>query len=147
MINDFLITEVNLEGFQIVHGSMFRKQPVPQLTLWKNALQFNTASYNLLSRCDTVHILINQKTRQILVRPCPSKDTDAVAWIKNPVEPRATRIECTSLMKQIFSGWGFDAAYHYRSSGILVKNEERLMLCYDFRKPEVLDGLKLVKHT
>ena len=84
MINDFLITDINLEGFQVVHGGYFQKQQASQMTLWKNAVQFNTKTFQTLSNCECIRMLVNKKARQILIQPCPSKDPDAISWLRTP---------------------------------------------------------------
>ena len=145
MINDFLINDINLDGFQMVQGGLFRKQQAPLMTLWKNAVQFNPTAYTMLNRCEAVHLLVDIKARQIVVRPCPSSDADAILWNRNPEEPKTTRIECASFTKQLFNSWNMESAFHYRSAGILVRYEDRMMLLFDFRRAEIWNGIKRVK--
>lgn len=147
MIGDTLINDVSLDGFHTINGGFFLRQQAAQMTLWKNAIQFNTVSYMMLSRCASVKMLLNIKTQQILIQPCSSKEPDAVAWLKNPEEPRTQKITCESLTKQLYKAWSWDPQLHYVANGSLVQNEDRLMLLFDFSDPEVKDGVKSAKPT
>ena len=145
MVNELLIGNINMEGFQVIHGVYFQRQQAPQMTLWKDAVQFNQTAYSMLSKCESVKMLLNAKSRQILVQPCLSKDPNSIAWLKNPDDPKTMKLLCEQFTRQLFDAWGLETAYHYRAYGTLVQSDERLMLLFDFQKPEVWNGLKLVK--
>ena len=146
MINDFIISDVNLEGFQVVHSGYFLKQQAPQMTLWRNAVQFNTMAYLMLSKCECIKMMIHNKARQILIQPCASKDPDAITWLKNPNDAKTTKLLCEALTRQIFVSWDLDKALHYRTNGTLVRSDERLMMLFDFKSAEAWNGMKMVKH-
>ena len=60
-------------------------------------------------------------------------------------DPKTRRLACEPLTRQIFDGWGWDINYHYRTNGMLVRSEDRLMMLFDFKTPEIWDGMKMVK--
>ena len=47
-------------------------------------------------------------------------------------------------MHQIFDMWGLDKELHYRANGKLVTADRKIMLLFDFNRPEAWRGLKMV---
>ena len=46
---------------------------------------------------------------------------------------------------QLYEQWGWNEALRYRSNGKLVKYDRKLTLLFDFTRPEIWKGMKLVK--
>lgn len=145
MPEDFVIADINMDGFQVVRSQYFSRMLEPSMTLWNSAIAFNGPSYNALNNCEAVQLWVHPAAKRILVRPCPSKDPDAVNWIKNPTNPRTTKLECSMFTKQLFSAWGWDTALRYRTNGKLVKYDRKLMLLFDFNNPEKWKGTNMVR--
>lgn len=144
MQDEFNINEISLEGYQIVRGQYFSRQIEPSLTLWYSSIAFNLASFSALNNCESISIMINSNTRCVIIKPVSSKDRDAVNWLKPPDSQKYRKLECSKFTRQLFELWGWDKDLHYRTNGRLVSADKKLMLLYDFSKPEAWRGLKLV---
>lgn len=144
MQDDFNIGEISLDGYQVVRGQYFSRMIQPSCSVWYSSIAFNAASFDTLNSCDSVSILVNGNTRCILVKPVPSKDRDALSWLRKNQNHKYQKIECSRFTHQIFELWGWDQELHYRTNGRLVMVDKKLMLLFDFAKPELWRGLKMV---
>lgn len=139
------ICDVSLDGFQIVNSLYFSRVLEPTMTLFKTAISFSCSALNALQGCDAVHIMVNEKTRCIIARPCSTKDPNAVSWSKNVKKNTGNRIECTAFARQIYEGWGLNPDVRYKASGKLVQADKKVMLLFDFNHCEAWHGNKVVK--
>lgn len=142
---DYAISDISLEGFQVVSGHYFVRCNEPAMTLWQTAISFNAASFAALNNCDMVQILVNDKKRCIIVKPVSSKEKDALNWNKKSPKASHNRIECASFGRQLYEQWNFEPENRYRASGRLVQCDSKVMLLYDFSHPESWKGSKPVK--
>lgn len=145
MQEDFVIGDISMDGFQVVRGLYFSRMLEPSLTLWSTSVSFNVPAYNALNNCESVQLLVNLEKRTILIKPVPSKEPDAINWIRDPSSPKTTKMECSLFTRQLFSKWGWDDTCRYRANGKLVKYDRKLMLLFDFNRPELWKGMKLVR--
>lgn len=144
IMHDMQANEISLQGFQLVRGQMFSRQTEPAMTIWYGSASFNMACYAALNDCTSIQMLVNSDDRKILIRPCPSKDKDAVTWISDIATKKHKKLECSKLMHQLFDLWGLKKEYHYRANGKLVISDQKVMLMFDFSEPEAWYGLKMV---
>ena len=144
---DFVIGDISMDGFQIVQGRYFSRQLESALTLWRRAVSFNVPAYTALNNCESIQLLVHPDAKRIVIKPSLSKDQDAINWIKDPSNPKSTKLECSMFTKQLFETWGWDETLRYRAIGKLVKFDRKLMLLFDFRHPEIWEGMKLVKEN
>ena len=144
MQDEFNICEISLDGFQVVRGQYFSRQLEPLFTIWYSNISFNTAAFTALNNCESVSIMVNNKTRCVIIKPVPSKDKDAISWLKPPENQKYRKLECSRFTQQLFQLWEWDKELHYRTNGRLVSADKKLMLLFDFTKPEILRGLKVV---
>ncbi len=147
MAFDVGIKTVSLDGFQIVQRKYFSRQIEPAMTIWDTAVAFNTASHDALNNCESIEIYVNEKEKCIAIMPVPSKDKDAVQWIRGGKKTKYNRIECTMFARQLFKSWKLDPKYHYRTPGKLVQCDNKLMILFDFSQHEVWSGSRLVKES
>lgn len=92
---DFVIGDINMDGFQVVRGLHFSRMLEPSLKVWNTAISFNVPAYSALNNCESVQMLVNLEQRKILVKPVPSKEPDAINWIRDPAKPKTTKMECS----------------------------------------------------
>jgi len=144
MQDDFNINEISLDGYQVVRGQYFSRVMEPSCSIWYSSIAFNTAAFDALNSCESVSILVNGNAKCIIVKPVPSKDRDAVNWLRTKEKQKYRKIECSKFTHQIFDMWDWDKELHYRTNGRLVKVDKKLMLLFDFTKPELWRGLKMV---
>ena len=142
-MNDALISEIDLDGYQIVRGQYFQKQSEPVLTLFQTAIAFGQGVFQALNNCEAIHVLLSNRGRSIVIRPVASNTPDAVLW-KKRAEPKYTKIECPQLTRNIYERWGLDKNCHYRAFGKTVQADRKLLILFDFTDPVVYEGLKRV---
>lgn len=143
----FDVTDISLDGFQVVRSQYFSRLIEPAMTLWLTGIAFNVAAYSALNNCETVQILVNNKDKSILIKPVSSRDDDAVNWIKTPQKPASKKIESSIFGKQIYKSWGLDEKRRYRANGRLVQCDKKLMLLFCFSSCEAWEGTKMVKEN
>lgn len=144
---DIGIKTISLEGFQVVQSKYFSRLTLPIMTLWESAIAFNIASHEAFNNCECIEIYVNEKAKNIAIMPTPSKEKEAVQWIKRDKKYRNNRIECTMFARQLFKAWKLDPRYHYRTPGKLVQCDKKLMILFDFSHYEVWSGGKMVKEN
>jgi hypothetical protein len=142
--DEFNINEISLNGFQVVRGLYFSRQLEPSFTIWYSSVAFNMAAFSALHNCESISILINSDTRCVIIKPITSKDRDAINWLKPPDYQKHQKLECARFTHQLFDLWQWDKELHYRTNGRLVTSDKKLMLIFDFSRPEVWRGLKMV---
>ena len=144
MQDEFNFGEISLDGFQVVRGHYFSRQLEPLLTMWYSSISFNMSAFSALHNCESVSIMVNNKTRCVIIKPISSKDKDAINWLKPPENHKYRKLECTRFTQQLFLLWEWNKELHYRTNGRLVTADKKLMLLFDFSRPEVWRGLKMV---
>lgn len=146
-MSDYLLNEIDLDGYQVVRSQYFQKQAEPILTLCSNAIAFGQGAYQAFNNCEAVHILLSDKTKSILVRPASTSSTDAVVWRRSKAEPKYCKLDCPQLARKIYDQWGLDKNLRYKAFGRLVQAEQKILLLFDFNEAEIYDGAKKVdKH-
>ena len=145
--NELFIDEIKLDGFQVISGNLFKKESQPLLSMWANRIAFNKQAIKALHYCETVQLRIHPKKKQILVSPISSSDKDAIAWCKTTELKQPLKLECNTLTSQIYSMWGWNKYWHYRTYGKQVKSNGKVMLLFDFSDCECFDGNKPVKNN
>lgn len=136
---------IDLAGYQVTKAELFAHTKEPAITVWEDRIKFNMACLRRFPGVTHIQLLVNPEAKRILVKPAPSKDSDAINWIKNLSAPRTSKLECSMFTKQLFETWGWDEAMRYRTNGKLVKFDRKLMLLFDFNRPEIWKGMKMVR--
>ena len=95
------IRSISLDGFQLVNCKYFSRSSEPIMTLFSSAVSFNAASKEALNCCESVEILINEKSKSIIVRPAVnSKHSEAIKWKKPSGKAQYSRIECSMFSRK-----------------------------------------------
>lgn len=139
------IKSISLDGFQLVNCKYFSRVSEPIMTLFQSAIAFNAASKEALNRCESIEILINEKSKSIIVRPAVnSKATEIIKWKRGSGKAQYCRIECSAFAKKIYGLWNLDKQYSYKTIGRLVQCDKKVMLLFDFSNREVWQGSKMI---
>ena len=136
--DDFAIGDINLDGFQVVKGNYFNRQIEPYMSFRETSISFNVSAYKALNCVSTVHILVNQQSRKILIRPINSDDADSITWLKDIEQLNSKPIECAPFTRPLYEMWRWKSKTRYRAYGKLVKSEKKVMLLFDFSAPEII---------
>lgn len=133
------IEEVSLEGFQVVSVSYFTNHTfcrTPTCTFWPTGITFNKLALSALNNSERIRIEINSEKKCILIIPVTMKDKDSILWRKNVKEYAPRRIESIRFSTTIYELWGWNPECSYRAAGRIVSAESKVMLLFDFNKPE-----------
>jgi hypothetical protein len=136
--DDFAIGDINLDGFQVVKGNYFNKQIEPYMAFRETSVSFNVSAYKALNCVATVHIMVNQANRKILIRPVGSDDVDSITWIRNFDNLSSKPMECAAFTRPLYEMWKWKPKTRYRAYGKLVQCDKKLMLVFDFSSPEII---------
>lgn len=133
------IPEISIDGFKVVSGKMFAHLPrkgEPTCTLWNNRISFNMMALQSINSCERVRIEVNPKTKGLLVIPVTIQDKDGVRWVQGADKITPRKIFCREFSSQLYETWKFNLQYVYRAKGKLVSSDKKVMLLFDFSKPE-----------
>lgn len=135
------IPEVKIEGFQVVSRDLFSESQRQALScrITKKNITFTKSSIVALGNCERIRIEINVDTRQLLATPVTQSDKDNVRWIKGVKDPSPRTIDCPKFTQQLIDKWSWEKEMVYRGYGKLISVDKKLMIMYDFSKPEKLN--------
>ena len=94
------------------------------------------AALTAVNNCERIRIEVNAQAKAILVVPVTIKDRDNVRWTKSQKEPAPRKIECVAFASQLYKIWNWNREETYRATGRVVKADKKVMLLFDFTKPE-----------
>lgn len=94
-----------------------------------------------------IKIMVNDEKHCIIVKPVSSNEKDVLDWKKRSSKASQNRIECAAFGRKLYEKWNFDPEYRYRAVGKLVQCGSKVMLLYDFSRPEAWKGAKAVKQS
>lgn len=147
-MNDSIIKEISLDGFQVVSGQMFGHMPQnsePTMTITPKTISFSKTAIEALNCCEHVRIEINYKRRGILVIPVTAKDPNGLRWLKSGKTIQGKSVGCTKLVNYLYGLWGWESDSRFRAAGKLVSSDGKVMLLFDFSQPESWPGQKIGK--
>lgn len=133
------IPEISLDGFKVVSGDMFAHLPKkgePTCTLWNTSISFSMMALQSLNGCERVRIEVNPKTKGLLVVPVTIQDKDGIRWVQGENKITPKKIYCRNFSSQLYQTWRFNSQRVYRAKGNLVSFDKKVMLLFDFSKPE-----------
>ena len=142
---DNLMTEIDLEGCQVVNSQYFSTMNEPQMTIWCDSVSFSQAAYTQLNNCEAISIMLNKDKKQILISPIQSSNGNAIVWRKGKNVTKYCKISCTTFARKLFDDWGLDDTYRYRTIGRMVQSDKKVMVLFDFSQAEKWKGDKAVK--
>lgn len=140
------IEEVDLGGFLQVSGDMFShptERRKPAMTIWRTAISFSVASFELLNYCDNIRMHINSDKKQVLITPTTDVDRDRIHWIKKVKgKPQIKKMKCVGLTEPLYLKWNLDNNKMYRATGRLVTADNKVMLLFDFSRASEIEVKK-----
>lgn len=140
------IEDISLKGFIVVKHEFFRQERTPAMAIFRRRITFGKECHLALGKCQSVQMMVNYDSRQIIVRPISSSEEDTLVWYKEDLKnPFVGDFACPLLTSKLFREWGFDQRYRYKTKGRIVKSDRKLMLIFDFNEADIYDGIKLVK--
>ncbi len=129
---DTLMSELNLDGFQIVSGNLFSTLSAPTMTIWPDSISFSQTAYSTLNNCDAITLMLNKNKKSIAVSSVQTSHPNAIIWKKGRDTVKYSKISCTTFARKLYDEWGYDPKYRYKALGRLVTAEKRVMLLFEF---------------
>lgn len=127
----------SFSGFQVVRGEFFAHIYEPSLTLCNDRIYVNTACIKKLPTIDYIQLLVNEKTKKVLVRPCNEDVKDSFRWCSATAKRSPKQIKALVPFGMIFSMMGWNRDYRYKLVGKLIKTNEELVFVFDLTTPEI----------
>lgn len=145
MSSDYVLSEVSLDGYQIVRATYFEKSVEPIMTIWNTSVAFGAGCFSTLGNCEFIHIMLNDAEKSILIKPTNSKEPEALMWKKGGKEAKYQKLDCVMFTRKLYERWKLNPKYHYRASGRLVQCDKKLMILFTFKDATIFDGAKVVR--
>ena len=147
MIDASTLKQLDLDGFQVVNSSLFCSMSSPTMSIWNDSISFSQATYIALNNCEAISIMVNHKTRSILIGTVQSSSPNAVAWKKGKEVVKYSKISCATFTRQLFEEWGLDSEARYKAIGRMVQAEKKVMILVEFANAEKWYGDKVVRNN
>lgn len=141
------IEEINMDGFQVVSSTMFSH--IPRKTdatcsIWPSKIAFSKLCLTQLHNCEYIRIEVHPKKHCLLIIPVSSQDKDSLRWINGCKDFNMRNMESKRFGKMLYEAWNLDPDANYRAKGKLVTMNSKVMMLFDFSKPEIWRGKKSV---
>ena len=140
-----LMENVSMDGFQVVSSKLFSNEKPPAMTIFRNEISFSREAHGYLNYCVAIQIMINSKEKKVMIKAAPSTDENSICWKEKLKESYIPRFNCPKLTKPLFSMWGWDTDYRYRTEGRLVKCDKKPILLFDFNEAKAYLGKEMPK--
>lgn len=125
------------DGYQVVRGEFFAHTFEPSITFSDSKVYVNTACLNRMPTVEYIQILINQKTKKLVVRPCREDDKDSFRWCSNTEKRKPKQITCRIFYAKLVEMMQWNPTYRYKLLGKLITaNSERLYI-FDLTAAEI----------
>lgn len=145
MVEDYVLSDISLDGYQLVRATYFEKSVEPIMTLWNTSVAFGLGCYTALGNCEFIQLMLNDAERCIIIKSTNSKEDEALSWRRSAKGMKYNKLDCAMFAKKLYQRWELTPAYHYRANGKLVHCDKKLMILFDFKEAIVYDGARLVK--
>lgn len=146
MASDYVLSDISLDGYQLVRATYFEKYIEPIMTLWHTSVAFGQGCYSALGNCEFIHIMLNDEEKSIIIRPTNSKENEALSWRRSGKEAKYNKMDCAMFTRKLYERWSLKPEYHYRATGRLVQCDKKLMILFNFKEATVFDGARVVKN-
>ena len=77
-----MVENINLDDYEIVSAEFFAQVREPAFTINVNKITANAACVRLLPEADYVKILVNQKEKKLVLKPCDELDISGYKWAR-----------------------------------------------------------------
>ena len=140
---------ITLDEYEIVSPEFFAQVREPSFTINVNKVMANAASVRLLPDADYVKILVNQKEKKLVLKPCDEMDISGYKWARMKDGRRyASQRTGETFVLLICQIMGWNPDYRYKIMGKKNKANGEDVLVFDmtvaqvFEKPAPGDGAK-----
>ena len=127
-----IIESIDLDDYEIVSAEFFAQVKEPAFTINVNKITANAAAVRMLPDVDYVKILVNQKEKKLVLKPCDELDISGYKWARMKDERRyASQRTGEPFVLIICKLMGWNPDYRYRIMGKKNKANGEDVLVFD----------------
>lgn len=129
---------ISLAGFQVTRSEFFANTQEPTLTIWPGRIKFSMSCLKSLPGTTHIQILVNEKLKRLVIRPCQKDKPDALRWAKggSSEEIRNREMSCKMFSAKIYDMMEWSPSCRYKIIGVPAICEGEALFLFrlnDFR--------------
>lgn len=131
---------ITLDDYEIVSPEFFAQVREPAFTINVNKISANAASVRLLPEVDYVKILVNQKEKKLVLKPCDELDISGYKWARMKDGKRyASQRTGETFVLLICKLMGWNPDYRYKIMGKKNKANGEDVLVFDLTVAQIFE--------
>lgn len=132
--------DIALDEYEIVSPEFFAQIREPSFTINVNKIMANAASVRLLPNADYVKILVNQKEKKLVLKPCDEFDISGYKWARMKDGKRyASQRTGETFVLLICKMMGWNPDYRYKIMGKKNKAKGEDVLVFDLTVAQIFE--------
>lgn len=134
------IENIDLDDYEIVSAEFFAQVKEPAFTINVNKITANAAAVRMLPDVDYVKILVNQKEKKLVLKPCDELDISGYKWARMKDGRRyASQRTGEPFVLIICKLMGWNPDYRYKILGKKNKANGEDVLVFDLTVAQVFE--------
>lgn len=134
--------DFSYDGYQVVRGEFFAHTFEPSITFNNSKVYVNTACLNRMPTVEYIQILINQRTKKLVVRPSREDERDSFRWCSNTGKRKPKQITCRIFYAKLAEMMQWNPAYRYKLMGKLIAANSEQLYVFDLTATEVYQRIQ-----
>ena len=135
-----IVENINLDDYEIVSAEFFAQVREPAFTINVNKITANAACVRLLPEADYVKILVNQKEKKLVLKPCDELDISGYKWARMKDGRRyASQRTGEPFVLVLCKLMGWNPDYRYKILGKKNKANGEDVLVFDLTVAQVFE--------
>lgn len=130
------------DGYQVVRGEFFAHTFEPAITFCDSRVYVNTACLNRMPTVEYIQILINQRSKKLVVRPCKEDEKDSFRWCSNTGKRKPKQIICRIFYAKLAEMMQWNPTYRYKLLGKLITTNSEHLYIFDLTASEVYQRIR-----
>ena len=121
----------DLSQYEVVREDFIFDADGVQLNFNKGRMYINNYGLSKFPEEDYARILINQETRNLVIKPYKEKVRASYCWCGGKLKRRARHVKCLPLFYQIYKMMQWDINARYRITGEIEDSGEERIIYFD----------------
>lgn len=121
----------DLSQYEVVREDFISDADGVQLNFNKGRMYINNYGLSKFPEEDYVRILINQETRNLVIKPYKEKVRASYCWCGGKLKRKPRRVKCLPLFYQIYKMMQWDINARYRIAGEIEDSGEEKIIFFD----------------
>ncbi len=148
------LKDIKLNGFQFVRTEFFAHTHEPSFTFNDGKVGVNTACVRKLPANEYIQILINKKTKMLVIKPCNEYDLFSYQWGHTKNGKRFPRqVTARLFFMKVCDLMGWDPQHRYKILGKLCRANGQFIIAFNlkdfatYERTVSKDGKRTVSRT